>query len=48
MTLEEFRKKYGTESVQLIIASLASRCQLSPHMVAVIDELRADLNALLK
>lgn len=47
MSIEDFRKKYGTEAVILMIDHLLYKVTLSPYAAAQYDELKQDLRALL-
>ncbi len=48
MTLTEFKLKYGTESVNLMIGHLMARVELSPHALRVYEELKRDISSLLE
>ncbi len=52
MTLEEFKKKYGTDTVGLMIDrmlfAMATKQVLSAYEYRLVDELKADIKALLK
>ncbi len=47
MTLTEFKLKYGTESVNLMINHLLVRVELSPYALKTYEELKRDISSLL-
>lgn len=47
MNLKEFKKKYGTDSVNLMINELLIRTQVSPYMLKQYEELKRDIKDLL-
>lgn len=47
MTLEEFKKKYGTETVNLMINHLLARVHMSEFALKEYSELKKDITLLL-
>jgi hypothetical protein len=47
MTLEELKKKYGTDSINLMINRLMIAVPLSPHAYKIYEELKRDLKSVL-
>lgn len=48
MTIEEFKKKYGTEGVNAVIRDLASRLELSSYYAKEVESICADLKSMLE
>jgi hypothetical protein len=48
MTLTEFKLKYGTEGVNLLINHLMIRVELSPYALRTYEELKRDIYSLLE
>ena len=47
MTLAELKKKYGSDSIILMIDHLLHKVELNPHSQAIYTELKNDLKSLL-
>lgn len=47
MTIEEFKKKYGTHTVAVMLDALMAKADLTPSSKALMEELKSDITNLL-